>query len=80
MPRFGRRSNSEPWTPWKLTIPASLAGTVEFLLLDPTLGKPTYGSRNTLVVRLLEAWLKTLPTEVKQVQGGALPLLRELNQ
>lgn len=38
-------------------MPATLAGRVEFMLLDPLTGKTKYGARNTLVVKLLERWL-----------------------
>ena len=44
-------------TPWKLNMPATLAGKVEYLLLNPIHTKPIYASRNKLVVSLLKWWL-----------------------
>jgi hypothetical protein len=52
-----RPFNSDLSTPWKLNMPATLAGKVEYLLLDPIHQKPIYASRNKLVVALLEWWL-----------------------
>lgn len=52
-----RPFNPDMSTPWKLNMPATLAGKVEFLLLDPIHQKPIYASRNKLVVSLLEWWL-----------------------
>lgn len=38
-------------------MPATLAGKVEYLLLDPVHCKPIYGSRNQLITSLLEWWI-----------------------
>jgi len=43
--------------PWKLNMPATLAGRVEFVLLDPVHQQPIYGARVKLVSELLERWL-----------------------
>jgi len=51
------RRNDDLIRPWKLSMPATLAGRIEFALLDPITGKTKYGSRNTLIVKLLERWL-----------------------
>lgn len=42
---------------WKINLPATVAGKVEFALLDPIHQKPIYGSRNRLITALLENWL-----------------------
>jgi hypothetical protein len=41
---------------WKLNMPATLAGTIEYMLLDPVTRKPKYGARNKLVISLLRQW------------------------
>jgi hypothetical protein len=51
-----RRFNSDLSTPWKINMPATLAGKVEYLLLDPIHQKPIYASRNRLLVALLNWW------------------------
>jgi hypothetical protein len=52
-----RPFNPDLSTPWKLNMPATIAGKIEYLLLDPIHQKPIYASRNKLVVSLLEWWL-----------------------
>lgn len=47
---------------WKICLPATLAGTVEFYLFDPLHKKPRYGSRAKLITELLEAWVKEQQT------------------
>jgi hypothetical protein len=42
---------------WKISLPATLAGTVEFYLFDPLHKKPLYGSRGKLIASLLEQWV-----------------------
>jgi hypothetical protein len=54
---MGRPFNPDLSTPWKINMPATLAGKVEFVLLDPVHQKPIYASRNRLIVSLLEWWL-----------------------
>lgn len=54
---MARPFNADLSTPWKLNMPATLAGKIEYLLLDPIHAKPIYASRNKLVVSLLEWWL-----------------------
>jgi hypothetical protein len=60
---------------WKISLPATLAGTVEFYLFDPLHGKPTYGSRGKLIASLLENWVR----EQKEAAGAqsAPPLAPE---
>lgn len=43
---------------WKISLPATLAGTVEFYLFDPLHKKPMYGSRGRLIASLLETWVE----------------------
>jgi hypothetical protein len=52
-----RPFNPDLSTPWKINMPATLAGKVEYLLLDPIHCKPIYGSRNQLITSLLEWWI-----------------------
>jgi hypothetical protein len=54
---------SRPFNPdltknWKISLPATLAGTVEFYLFDPLHKKPIYGSRAKLITSLLESWVE----------------------
>ena len=43
--------------PWKIVLPATLAGKVEYKLFDHIHNKPRYGIRGKLIVSLLEYWL-----------------------
>ena len=52
-----RRCNPDLSKDWKIVLPATLAGTVEFELLDPSTSKPRYGERSRLVAYLLSEWL-----------------------
>jgi hypothetical protein len=54
---MGRPLNDDLNRPWKLLLPATLAGRVEYILIDPIHSKPIYGARNTLVIALLEWWI-----------------------
>lgn len=54
---MARPVNSDLSLPWKINLPATLAGMVEYRLLDPVHQKPIYGARNELLVALLEWWL-----------------------
>jgi hypothetical protein len=42
---------------WKISLPATLAGTVELYLFDRVHNKPLYGSRGRLITELLEKWV-----------------------
>lgn len=52
-----RPVNDDLSKPWKINMPASLAGKVEYVLLDSVHGKPIYAARNKLLTALLEYWL-----------------------
>jgi len=54
---------------WKISLPATLAGTVEFYLFDPLHKKPLYGSRGRLIASLLEQWVE----EQRQHAAAAQP-------
>lgn len=71
---MGRPSNPDLTLPWKINMPATLAGKVEYLLWDPIHNKPRYGARNKLIVALLESWLSEQETGRKT----AVPSLKEL--
>lgn len=68
------RRNDDLIRPWKLSMPATLAGKIEFALLDPITGRTKYGARNTLVVKLLERWL----AEQQGDKPPEIPTLEEL--
>jgi hypothetical protein len=53
-----RHCNPDLTKDWKLPIPATVAGAVEFELLDPVTKKPRYGERTRLVTQLLANWLR----------------------
>lgn len=62
---------SRPFNPdltknWKISLPATLAGTVEFYLFDPLHKKPLYGSRAKLIAELLEKWVAEQKTLAKE--------------
>lgn len=42
---------------WKIGMPATLAGRIEHVLLDPIHSIPIYGARGKLIAALLERWL-----------------------
>lgn len=42
---------------WKISLDATVAGAVEFELLDPLTGKPRYAERSRLIGALLANWL-----------------------
>lgn len=54
---MSRPFNPDLSVPWKINLPATTAGKVEYALLDPVHSKPIYGSRNQLLKALLEWWL-----------------------
>jgi hypothetical protein len=53
---MARPFNEDLSTPWKINMPATLAGKIEYLLLDPIHQKPIYAARNKLIVALLNYW------------------------
>ncbi len=52
-----RACNPDLMKDWKIPLPATLAGSVEFELMDPITKKPRYGERSKLVGYLLAQWL-----------------------
>lgn len=52
-----RKASADLTKPWKVNLPATLAGKIEFLLLDPVHQKPLYAARGFLLERLLISWL-----------------------
>jgi hypothetical protein len=56
---------------WKVTLPATLAGRVENMLLSPIHNKPIYAARARLIEGLLEYW-------VALESGSELPPLPSL--
>ena len=54
---MARPVNDDLIKQWKITLPATLAGTVEHLLFDEVLGKPKYAARAKLIEKCLEAWV-----------------------
>jgi len=60
---------------WKVTLPATLAGRVEHMLLSPIHNKPIYAARARLIEGLLEYWIAV---ESGAEQLPPLPSLIEL--
>lgn len=60
---------------WKICLPATLAGTVEFYLFDRLHNKPKYGARGELLTRLLSDWV----AEQKDSDARAKAIMKELN-
>jgi hypothetical protein len=58
---------------WKISLPATLAGIVEFYLFDPLHGKPIYGSRGKLIATLLEEWVR----QQKDLAAASPPIAPE---
>lgn len=54
---MSRKPSPDLMKDWKIPLPATLAGAVEFHLLDAVTGKPRYGERSRLVAALLADWL-----------------------
>lgn len=63
-----RAQSSDLLKPWKVVLPATLAGKVEYRLFDPIHNKPRYGVRGALLEALLEYWLA-------REEGRDLPLI-----
>jgi len=54
---MSRPTNPDLTKHWKISLPATLAGIVEFYLFDPLHKKPLYGARARLITELLEGWV-----------------------
>jgi len=50
---------------WKISLPSTLAGAVEYELMDPLTGKPRYSERSRLIGALLADWLSKRGREVE---------------
>lgn len=55
---MGRPLNPDLTKYWKISLPATLAGTVELYLFDRLHNKPKYGARAELIKTLLEKWVE----------------------
>lgn len=53
-----RKPNPDLSIPWKILLPATVAGAVELELLDPVTQKSRYGERSRLITALLLEWLE----------------------
>jgi hypothetical protein len=76
---MARPFNNDLSTPWKINMPATLAGKIEFVLLDPIHQKPIYASRNRLIVALL-SWWEARERGLPQDQLPHIPSIAELRQ
>lgn len=54
---MARPQNPDLTKYWKICLPATLAGTVEFYLFDNLHNKPKYGARGELLTSLLSDWV-----------------------
>lgn len=68
-----RKPNPDMIKPWKVNLPATLAGKIEYLLHDPIHNQPRYGARGFLIERLLDHWLA-------HVTGDPKPPLPSLDE
>lgn len=68
-----RPSNPDLIRNWKIALPATLAGTVEFLLMDPITRKPRYSARSKLIQVALERW-------VAEYEGRTPPPMPSLDE
>lgn len=66
---MSRKPNPDLLVAWKLHVPATLAGQVEFLLHDGIFNKPKYGSRAQLIEGLLAWWI----AREKNIRHGRAP-------
>lgn len=68
-----KRFTADLIRPWKITLPAALAGRVELMLLSPIHQRPIYGARARLIEQLLEYW-------VAKESGSPLPRLPSVEE
>lgn len=54
---MARPTSPDLYTQWKVHLSATVAGAVEFLLMDAVHSKPIFGARKILLERLLQLWL-----------------------
>lgn len=65
---------------WKLVVPATLAGMIEYMLTDPVHQKPIYGSRTKLISALLEHWVAQQQGRDPLPEVPTLAQLREMGE
>lgn len=70
---MARPVNDDLSVKWKVMLPATVAGRVEFALSDPLHKKPIYGARAKLLTALLEWW-------VARESGMALPHIPSVSE
>lgn len=73
---MARPQNPDLTKYWKICLPATLAGTVEFYLFDRLHNKPRYGARGELLARLLSDWV----VEQKSPNARAKAILEEVEK
>lgn len=66
---MARPFNPDLTVNWKIPLPATVAGTVEYMLSDPLHQKPIYGARNKLFIAMLQWWIE----REKGTPAAALP-------
>lgn len=78
---MARPQNPDLTKYWKICLPATLAGTVEFYLFDRLHGKPKYGTRGKLLTSLLTEWVvlqKDPDARAKAVFSEVIPAVRDM--
>ncbi len=70
---MGRPVSDDLLKSWKIVLPATLAGRIEYMLIDPVLGKPLYGARGKLITASLE-WF------IARESGQPLPPIPTLEE
>lgn len=77
---MARPCNPDLTKQWKVSLPATLAGTVEFYLFDLIHNKPIYGSRSKLITDLLSGWVEQQAALARaQDPGSSSPIIAEAN-
>lgn len=76
--RGGRPNNPDLTKYWKICLPATLAGTVEFYLFDSIHKKPKYGARAELLTKLLENWVAEQQAAARAAQPDPHSQLKDL--
>lgn len=75
-----RPMNDDLYARWKLVVPATLAGRIEYMLTDPVHQKPIYGSRTRLVSALLENWIAVQSGDANPPPVPSLAELRAMGE
>lgn len=70
-----QRNETDLIKSWKINIPATLAGRVEYMLISPVHQRPIYGARARLIEKLLEHWVAV---ESGNPEPPPLPTLEQL--